>query len=247
MILTKSVFIKMNGKHIQKYIDMGYKCKTGDIIEIKVSDLPFKSKSLVRVKCDVCKFEKEIKYYVYSKNNINCNYYSCSIKCGIGKYKHNMMEKYGVDNYAKTDEAKEKMKNTNLKRYGSIAPAGNSNVMSKMVKTRVERGYQNEFNEIDEFVLYKKLVRKITNINKKELFDNWDGNDHYDNEYIKDYLSINSNSRLYPTIDHKVSVYYGYKNNIIAEEIASLNNLCITKRGINSSKSNKTYETFKVL
>lgn len=158
-----------------------------------------------------------------------------------------MMEKYGVDNYAKTDEAKEKMKNTNLKRYGSIAPAGNVDVMSKMTKTRVERGYQNVSSEIDEYKLYRKLVRKLTDINKKMLFENWDGIDYYDDEYIKDYLNINSNSRLYPTIDHKISIYYGYNNNISAEEVASLDNLCITKRGINSSKSSKTYETFKRL
>lgn len=247
MILTKSVFIKMNGKHIKKYIDLGYNCKTNDIVEVKIEDLPFRSHSLVRVKCDVCEIEKEIRYFVYSKNNIKGDYYSCSIKCGIGKYKSNMMEKYGVDNYAKTDEAKEKMKNTNLKRYGSIAPAGNVDVMSKMTKTRVERGYQNVSSEIDEYKLYRKLVRKLTDINKKMLFENWDGIDYYDDEYIKDYLNINSNSRLYPTIDHKISIYYGYNNNISAEEVASLDNLCITKRGINSSKSSKTYETFKRL
>ena len=37
----------------------------------------------------------------------------------------------------------------------------------------------------------------------------------------------------------KISVYYGFKNNISPEELCKLDNLCITKRGINSSKGCK--------
>ncbi len=43
----------------------------------------------------------------------------------------------------------------------------------------------------------------------------------------------------YPTIDHKISVHYGFINNINPEEISSLENLCLTKRRINSKKNSK--------
>lgn len=247
MILTKSVFIKINCKEYKKYRSLGYKFDSNEIIEVKLEDLSLRSHAIVNVKCDVCGFEKKIKYQVYNKNYEKYNYYSCSIKCGMGKYIQNNLDKYGVDNYAKTDECKEKIKNTNIERYGYIAPSGNKDVMSKMVKTRVERGIQNDSIEINEYRLYRKLVRKITDLNKKNLINNWNGYDYYDNEYIKDNYNFNSNSRLYPTIDHKISIYNGYKNNIPAEVIASLDNLCITKRGINSSKNIKNDETFKLL
>ena len=71
---------------------------------------------------------------------------------------------------------------------------------------------------------------------RKTLLEKWNGYDYYDGEYIKDYLELNSNDRLYPTLDHKKSVYYGYINNIDLDKINSEENLVFTKRSINSSK-----------
>ena len=50
-----------------------------------------------------------------------------------------------------------------------------------------------------------------------------------------DNFNLVSGNKNYP-IDHKISVSYGYKHNIPAEEIGKMENLCITKRCINSSK-----------
>ncbi len=41
---------------------------------------------------------------------------------------------------------------------------------------------------------------------------------------------------MYPSIDHKISLFYGFENNMNPEEIGSIDNLCITKRYINSIK-----------
>ena len=43
--------------------------------------------------------------------------------------------------------------------------------------------------------------------------------------------------KSYPTIDHKISVFNGFINNISPEEISQLENLCITKRTNNSKKN----------
>ena len=92
---------------------------------------------------------------------------------------------------------------------------------------------------------YRK-VRIITRKNKKELQDKWDGRDYYDNEYIKDNFQLDPNDKNYPTIDHKISIYNGFKNSIDCEIIGGLDNLCITKRTINSTKNkNNTYEPHK--
>ena len=37
MILSKSVKIRMNSKHISKYWKMGYKCGVNDIIEVDIN------------------------------------------------------------------------------------------------------------------------------------------------------------------------------------------------------------------
>ena len=42
-----------------------------------------------------------------------------------------------------------------------------------------------------------------------------------------------------------MSVFYGFKNNIIAQEISKLENLCITKKHINSAKNYKNETEFK--
>lgn len=72
--------------------------------------------------------------------------------------------------------------------------------------------------------------------NEQTLFENWNGYDYYDNEYIKENIKLNQHNSIFPTI----SVYYGFKNNIPASEIADIKNLCITKRSINSRKSRLT-------
>lgn len=76
----------------------------------------------------------------------------------------------------------------------------------------------------------------LTNKVREELFNSWDGYDYYDNEYILENIKLKSSSSSYPTIDHKISCYYGFINNIEPEIICSLDNLCITKRSINSMK-----------
>jgi hypothetical protein len=86
----------------------------------------------------------------------------------------------------------------------------------------------------------------ITNSNKKYLYENWDGNDYYDDELIKGYLSHTSTHRFYPTIDHKISVYFGFMNDISPEEIGALDNLCITKRYINSMKGKLIENNFNI-
>lgn len=96
-----------------------------------------------------------------------------------------------------------------------------------------------------EFELYRIEVNNKTRKYKKELFNNWDGHDYYDGEYIKDNLNqFASSHKFYPTIDHKISVYFGYLNNLSTDEISNIENLCITKRSINSKKRILNEESF---
>jgi hypothetical protein len=133
------------------------------------------------------------------------------------------LKKYGVDNVSKVEFIKDKIKNTK-EINGIIIPD----------------------SEIDNWSKYKRDVRRITNNNKGELYEDWDGKDYYDGEIINSYLSYKHTHRFYPTIDHKISVYYGFKNSIDPIIIGSIDNLCFTKRTINSSKRDSIEKDFNL-
>ena len=62
---------------------------------------------------------------------------------------------------------------------------------------------------------------------------------------IHNNLLLDPNNKKYPTIDHKTSKSYGFLNNISPNVIGHINNLCITKRSINSNKNTKNSEDFQ--
>ena len=100
-------------------------------------------------------------------------------------------------------------------------------------------------SELDSWNLYRRIVRRLTERVRNEALLNWNGLDYYDNEYIKDNFSLSHIDINYPTLDHKISIIYGYKNNMLPEIIASVDNICFTKRTNNSSKSSLTECEYK--
>ena len=173
------------------------------------------------------------------------------------KSKIKLIEVYGVDSYSKTDKFKfdieskkdlilDKIRETFIRKYNIDWASKLNIVKDKVRKTKEDNGSVIPDELLCDWNIYKRKVRNITNSNKKHLYENWNGNDYYDNELIKGYLSHTSTHRFYPTIDHKISVYFGFMNNISPEEIGSLDNLCITKRYINSMKGKLIENNFNI-
>jgi len=98
---------------------------------------------------------------------------------------------------------------------------------------------------IEEYKDYRRIVDNLTKRVRREILENWDGFDHYDGEYIRDNMNLDSNNPLYPSIDHKISVLYGYQKGLTPEHISDKENLCVTKRCLNSSKNFKIEDVFK--
>jgi hypothetical protein len=218
---------------------MGYICNPGDEITILTNQLSNGSNYKINVICDLCLTKKELVYHKYIKNINNGGYYSCSNKCSVDKYKKKMLETYNVINIFQLDEIKEKSKNTRFEKYGDV----NYNNYVKAIETKKE----NINSNIDNFdwIMYKKLSRRLYRKIRVDVIKNWNGIDFYDNEYIKDNLKLNFHDKNYPTVDHKMSVYEGFLNNIPVDIINSLDNLVVTKRYINSIKGYKIKkETF---
>ena len=101
--------------------------------------------------------------------------------------------------------------------------------------------------KLTEYKKYHKKVMKISRKVRNIVFENWDGYDYYDNEYIRDFKNLDCYNEKYPTIDHKISILYGFLNDIDEEIIADIINLCVTKRKINSVKNKKCEKDFKLI
>lgn len=160
-----------------------------------------------------------------------------------------VLETYGVKCVSLLDSTKEKQKISALKtcqeRYGV------DNVMkvpeiSKLVRETNERnGRWSPLEDSDEMQSYSKKVWIVTNRVKNKLYSEWNGLDYYTNEklisneeYAKNNPDVHFNTNaLQPSIDHKKSIFYGFKNNISPEEIGDISNLCVCSRSTNSCKS----------
>lgn len=59
-------------------------------------------------------------------------------------------------------------------------------------------------------------------------------------------MTLNSNDIGFPTIDHKISIWNGFKNNIPPCFIGGIDNLCITSRRNNSCKNRKNEKEFNI-
>ena len=271
MIISEEIQVKIHSKNIIFYKNSGFSnISIGDFIKIDTSQLPIGSHFLVKVECDICKKEKRLKYFKYISNIKRGGYYTCSQRCGNDKRKTSNNLLYGVDSPLQNKEIFDKVSNTNIKKYGVVntfqseffknkiyksnflkygckSPSQNKDVILKMLKTKKKNGYIENIESNSNFISYKKIVRKLTNKNIKTLYENWNGFDYYDGDYIKDNFSLDSNDPSYTTIDHKISVLFGFINNIDPNCIADINNLCVTKRKINSVKNYKTEDEFKRL
>ena len=262
MILTKSIMVLINNKNIEHYKNKNIEVVYGKVYEMEVSLLPRYSKYKILAKCETCGAEKELPMQKYHQNWDRSNSYNCKA-CNSITYKKSMLEKYGYDNPSTTPECVEKRKKTCLEKYGNEYAIANNEVKDKIKNsifdkygghhskvpeimkkikdkgklTKIGKGLVIPDDELNEWELYRRIVRNITNLNRNKLFEDWNGLDYYDDEYIKNNFDIKHTDYDYPTIDHKISVIYGFKNNITPEEIGGIENLCITKKGINSSKS----------
>lgn len=129
---------------------------------------------------------------------------------------------------------------TLLKKYGVTNVSKINYVIDKIRKTNEKNGNWLNNNSLIEFLNYKKLVTRETKKHRIRLFKNWNGLDYYTGEKLN-----YNNNKLYPTVDHKISQWYGFINNIDPNEIGAFKNLCICSRSINARKSILIEKEFK--
>lgn len=180
------------------------------------------------------------------------------------KRKQTCLEKYGEITNLKHKDTIEKRKETMIKLYGTdkfyllrdnvdsgFEPIYKQKPNIKNIISK-ENDIEDPIHRYDNNIItntYSKYKIEVDRLSKKyyqELYSNWNGLDYYDNEYIKNNKTLDFNDSNYPTVDHKISINYGFLNNINPEHIANITNLCITKRGLNALKRDMNYDEFKL-
>lgn len=136
-ILTKEVEMKVHASTAKYYESLGYEIPMkkasettrkrhkkdyvydiGKIFMVKVEDLPPLSNMMVDYLCDYCLEEVVSTPYSHLTNGKkDVDKIACK-KCYPQKVKEVSLLRYGVDNYAKTQEFHEKYRNTMLSKYG---------------------------------------------------------------------------------------------------------------------------------
>lgn len=155
----------------------------------------------------------------------------------IKKKQQKTLEKiYGkkVDNVSQLQEIKDKVKKTMLEKYG-VENISHSQRFKDFM-------YILKGNAIDRvgYNKYKQEIWKLTKKNKENI--PFTGLCYYTGVNIS---KINFyNDFHHASVDHKISISYGFNNNIPAEEIATEKNLCYCSRLTNTIKREMTEEEF---
>jgi len=270
-VITKEVVLTINKLNIKHLTELGYiNLIENRKIIIPVEHLMDQSSIRIDCKCSECDIITNLSKQKFLMNYNRGGFYTCT-KCNNKSLKISMIEKYGVDNCSKYESSikkrkdtcitkygneyvinsnysKQKKKETCLIRYGVPHHMFLSDISSKgkdkMIKTKIEKGLCIDPINLTEWEIYERKTRSLTNSLRKKLLNDWDGYDFYDNEYILDYFDLDSNDPKYPCIDHKISIFNGFLENIDYNIIGGVDNLCITKRKYNATKSSKNYDVF---
>jgi hypothetical protein len=118
--------------------------------------------------------------------------------------------------YQRTYEIRTKIRNSLIKYFESLP---------KKDKTEFKKYWNSVWRE----------TRKWISV----LFEQWDGKCYYTEiELITDTNKFKDKN--YRTVDHKISIIFGFKNNISPNTIGGIDNLCICSRSFNCAKRGKT-------
>ena len=161
MIKEKEINVHISYRNITHFKNLGYNAKLHESILINPRDLTPVSHHKITAICDNCEKEKIIAYHKYLENENRCGYYGCK-SCSNLKREITSLEKFGVTNYAKTDECKEKISNNNIEKYGV-----KTTLLEKCTKEKINKTILDKYG-VTEILSSNEIIKKskITLLNK---------------------------------------------------------------------------------
>lgn len=184
----------------QWYEDKGYKF-TGyrKSFYVKAEDLPLGSHKKVKVKCDYCGKIVEKDFVLYLRGVEKGQ--DCCPDCVQIKINENIYDKYGCTTYFKTDEFKEKSKQTCLAKYGKPNVSQCQEIKDKIVETNLER-YGCKCTLSNPDVKQKAINTTLNNYGVENPFQSKEIQDRIKESNLKKYGVINPSLR--PDIKAKI-------------------------------------------
>ncbi len=158
MLLTKNITIKWTNRNKYWYISKGYILdENNKEIIVDTMDLTVGSHRNVKVECDYCKKELEMKFkdFLKQRNKTPFKEDVC-INCGHNKARKNNNLKYGVDNVMQVPEFKENLAKVFEDRYGVRYYSQTDEHKEKYTATCLEKYGVSHYSQTDEFKVKSK-------------------------------------------------------------------------------------------
>ena len=134
-LITKEVEVKLWGQTVKYYNELGYIGKHGDIVTVKVEDLPKGSHIYVDVLCDYCKEEVFSTAYFHYNDEAKCVKKHACKNCWQKKNEDIIIAKYGVKNISQLKNVQIKREETFEKNYGVRNPLQSNKIKEKQLQT----------------------------------------------------------------------------------------------------------------
>ena len=139
MLLIDKVILKTKyNTNLDYYKNLGYNVE-GDDFEVNINHLLKNSFTLVKVSCDYCNTKEEIPYYKWNRSMESIVKKYCCNLCKGDKIKESNLIKYGVTSVGKLETSKEKTKKTNLEKFGVEFVFQSNKIKEKTKKTNLEK------------------------------------------------------------------------------------------------------------
>lgn len=150
MLLTKEVQVKLWGTNMWHYKNLGYNGKQGDIITVKVEDVPKNSHIKIDVLCDYCGEEIfSVFYYHYNNEMKYVKRHACK-NCWQKKKEDVVEAKYGVKNVSCLSEVQKRREQTFINRYGVSNPLQSEEIKYKQSQTILDVYGVDNISQLDE-------------------------------------------------------------------------------------------------
>jgi len=234
MLITKEVEVKISGKNIKHFKNLGYDCKLTDKFIIPIEHLTKGSHIYVDVKCDYCNINIVSKKYddYIKQNQKSLVHKDCCKDCQPLKNIETCLIKYGVKNPSQVDSIKEKRLQTFVDNFGVDNPMKNTQIQNKTKQTNFTKyGFENAFQN-----------KEIQNKSKQTCLSMYGVEYSLSSDIVRDKIkntilekygvnNISQNEEIQEKIKQTNLKKYGYitpsKNEKVKEK--SLNNLIQSK------------------
>lgn len=182
-----------------------------------------------RLKCQQRKIKLNIRDWFIKMNKL----YKPSIK-RTKEQKLNLSKKIKLlhqnGHYKVLEKTKQKISKT------LIGHKVSQETRNKISKTLLAKNNKKSIEEKQKYKVYQNKVNYFTRRSKKKILDKWNGYCFYSGKYIK-----NETEKYKPHIEHKITQYDGYINNIPPKIIGSIINIVVCSAYMNFKKNRRSF------